>query len=132
MTSQDTHLHEQHGQWQAEHALWTRDIDAWQLEHLNAIALLPKLEELLGQQAKALEHHAESIRRHQNAIEAHEIEIARHERGGRDDGCDAMNARHDGENMEHAEQRTLHQRLGQRHHEVMALMGKLIESLRDA
>ena len=110
---------------QADHQHWLREIERWE----NYVAVWEEQEKRLTEEYTRMQHavdqHGRHIRQHARDIAELKATIAECERkmmGGHDDVTDSLTEQHGKGTARHDDQRTVHEKLKQEHHTLMAAM----------
>lgn len=110
---------------QVDHQHWLREIERWE----NYVAVWGEQEKKLTEQytrmLHAVDQHGSHIEQHAHDMAALKATIVGCEQkmlGGHDEVTDALANQHEKGTTRHDEQRTVHEKLKQEHHTLMATM----------
>ena len=95
----DSHIsaHQQHSEWDSEHAFWLDEIKLWDKNHKEALSKLHEIEQAIKSHSAILNDHSKAIKKH-------------------------MKLEHQHEQINHAQQAKLHERLKAKHLQTMVMV----------
>ena len=126
--------HRDHREWHDEHTLWLKEIEMWRKEHHEAGAQLLEIHDAVRLKGKDLEEHAQAIRAHEIVDREHEALIAELEKQSDNtapiEESSEDRASHEAMKKTHKNHALLHQQFRNEHLEMMRLVGRLHELLK--
>lgn len=121
--------HQQHTQWDSEHAFWLDEIKLWKKNHQQAIAKLHEIEKAMMQQETILAAHTRAIKKHAKLEQQHEkiMKDAESDRSSEVFKTADENKvpQHQHEQQIHTEQTNLHNKIKTKHLQTMAMINML-------
>jgi len=121
-------MHRDHQDWQSENALWRDQLREWERQTAQATADLELIHAALAKHEESLQRHAAAVRLYEQKSLEHEHRMAA---AAAAPGTSAPgDVAHGEEIADHHQVRLRHEALKRRHHELMARLSLLIQSLR--
>ena len=70
----DSHIsaHQQHSEWDSEHAFWLDEIKLWKKNHKEALSKLHEIEQAIKSHSTILNEHSQAIKKHMRLEHQHE------------------------------------------------------------
>lgn len=126
-TEQQSEMHQQHREAEAELLSWVDDIYMWTAEHKQAFAWLSQIEAAIHENDRKLQQHSSLVDKQERHIRQHEHEIAMQEQKQRFEDSTLLADQHSEFNAIQAKIRDAHARIGEHHREHMASLKRLLD-----
>jgi hypothetical protein len=124
-------MHADHHRWSEDNAMWRDDLRAWEHETHEAEVSLGKIRSALKQHLVELQKHAAAVRLYEQSSQKHEHVMAQVAQGNADAAGSGHAPLHHDEAKHHADLKATHERIKQAHHQRLAALRTLLNTLSD-